>query len=133
MLKGNFSGGNSGGGVCGLTALLSSCYTAYRSVKDDIGVVDFPQHLLNTRLGMTSSVYHRDINQSINRVRDVGGNCAKHLTVESYTIIMLLTVICLERGADLHMAQLMPLPLTVSCFRCISHSFFHYRLKTFLF
>jgi len=25
-------------------------------------------------------------------------------------------VICLERGADLHMAQLIPLPLTVSCF-----------------
>ena len=25
-------------------------------------------------------------------------------------------VICLERGADLHTAQLMPLPLTVSCF-----------------
>ena len=24
-------------------------------------------------------------------------------------------VICLERGADLHMAHLMPLPLTVSC------------------
>jgi len=24
-------------------------------------------------------------------------------------------VICLERGADLHMAQLIPLPLTVSC------------------
>ena len=24
-------------------------------------------------------------------------------------------VICLERGADLHMAQLMPLPPTVSC------------------
>jgi len=24
--------------------------------------------------------------------------------------------ICLELGADLHMAQLMPLPLTVSCF-----------------
>jgi len=24
--------------------------------------------------------------------------------------------ICLERGADLHMAQLMPLPLTISCF-----------------
>jgi len=24
-------------------------------------------------------------------------------------------VICLERGADLHMAQLMPLPITVSC------------------
>jgi len=25
-------------------------------------------------------------------------------------------VICLERGADLHMAQLMPLPLTAACF-----------------
>jgi len=25
-------------------------------------------------------------------------------------------LICLERGADLHVAQLMPLPLTVSCF-----------------
>ena len=24
-------------------------------------------------------------------------------------------VICLERGADLHMAQLMPMPLTISC------------------
>jgi len=24
-------------------------------------------------------------------------------------------VVCLERGADLHMAQLMPLPLTISC------------------
>ena len=28
-------------------------------------------------------------------------------------------VICLEQGADLHMAQLMPLPLTVSCFSTI--------------
>jgi len=25
-------------------------------------------------------------------------------------------VICLERGADLHIAQMMPLPLTVCCF-----------------
>ena len=25
-------------------------------------------------------------------------------------------VICLERGANLHMAQLLPLPLAVSCF-----------------
>jgi len=25
-------------------------------------------------------------------------------------------VVCLEQGADLHMAQLMPLTLTVSCF-----------------
>jgi len=32
-------------------------------------------------------------------------------------------VICLEYGADLHMAQLMPLPLTVSCFSKIQIGF----------
>ena len=32
-------------------------------------------------------------------------------------------VICLELGADLHMAQLMPLPLTLSCFSKIQISF----------
>ena len=32
-------------------------------------------------------------------------------------------VICLERDADLHMAQLMPLPLTVSCFSKIEIGF----------
>ena len=32
-------------------------------------------------------------------------------------------VICLERGADLHVAQLMPLPLTVSCFSKIQIGF----------
>ena len=32
-------------------------------------------------------------------------------------------VICLQRGADLHMAQLMPLLLTVSCFSKIQIGF----------
>ena len=32
-------------------------------------------------------------------------------------------VICLELGADLHMAQLMPLPLIVSCFSKIQIGF----------
>jgi len=32
-------------------------------------------------------------------------------------------VICLERVADLHMAKLMPLPLTVSCFSKIQIGF----------
>jgi len=32
-------------------------------------------------------------------------------------------VVCLEQGADLHMAQLMPLPLTVSCFSKIQTGF----------
>ena len=38
-------------------------------------------------------------------------------------------VVCLERGADLHIAQMMPLPLTVSCFNKIQIGFtFWYRL-----
>jgi len=38
-------------------------------------------------------------------------------------------VICLERGADLHMAQLMPLPLSVTCFSKIHIGLpFWYRL-----
>jgi len=32
-------------------------------------------------------------------------------------------VICLERGANLHMAQMMPLPLTVTCFSKIQIGF----------
>jgi len=32
-------------------------------------------------------------------------------------------VVCLEQGADLHMAQLLPLPLTVSCFSKIQTGF----------
>ena len=32
-------------------------------------------------------------------------------------------VICLERGADLHITQQMPLPLTVSCFSKIQINF----------
>ena len=32
-------------------------------------------------------------------------------------------VICLEQGADLHMSQLLPLPLTVSCFSKIQIGF----------
>ena len=36
---------------------------------------------------------------------------------------VLAWLICLERGADLHMAQLMPLPLTVSCFSKIQIGF----------
>jgi len=32
-------------------------------------------------------------------------------------------VVCLERGADVHTVQLMPLPLTVSCFSKIQVGF----------
>jgi len=48
------------------------------------------------------------------RVRGVDGSCAKHLTVESYTVVMLLTFILI----------IISIP---------SPSLFHSRLKTFLF
>ena len=32
-------------------------------------------------------------------------------------------VVCLEQGADLHVVQLMPLPLTVSCFSKVQIGF----------
>jgi len=38
-------------------------------------------------------------------------------------VLMGGVVICLERDADLHMVQLMPLPLTVSCFSKIQIGF----------
>ena len=38
-------------------------------------------------------------------------------------LLLASVVICLERGADLHMAQLMPMPLTVSCFSKIQIGF----------
>ena len=52
--------------------------------------------------------------------------------LDAFSALMLLVgwqegstgmVICLERDADLHMAQLMPLPLTVSCFSKIQIGF----------
>jgi len=38
-------------------------------------------------------------------------------------VLAWLSVWTLERGADLHMAQLMPLPLTVSCYSKIQIGF----------
>jgi len=42
-------------------------------------------------------------------------------------------VICLERDADLHMAQLVPLPLAVSCFSKIQICFTFLVLASVLF
>ena len=57
--------------------------------------------------------------------------CSLHFCISvglwHFAVLVILSlsgvVICLERGADLHMAQLMPLPLTVSCFSKIQIGF----------
>jgi len=46
-----------------------------------------------------------------------------HLACKKTWVVGADVVICLERGADLHMAQLVPLPLTVSCFSKIQIGF----------
>ena len=51
------------------------------------------------------------------RVRGVGGSCAEHLTVESYTIIISLQSYLLSYYTDWY---------------SITHSLFHSRLKSFL-
>jgi len=51
------------------------------------------------------------------------GRQKKHPPVKNFEWWGTGMVICLERDADLHMAQLMPLPLTVSCFSKIQIGF----------
>ena len=46
-----------------------------------------------------------------------------HPACKKTRVVGASVVICLERGADLHMAQLMPLPRTVSCFSKIQIGF----------
>jgi len=41
-------------------------------------------------------------------------------------------VVCLERGADLHIAQVLPLPPTVSCFSQIQIGFTYYLVPAHL-
>jgi len=47
-----------------------------------------------------------------------------HPACKKLRVVWCGMVICLERDADLHMAQLVPLPLTVSCFSKIQIGFF---------
>jgi len=47
----------------------------------------------------------------------------KHVRYGSRNVASASELICLERGADLHMAQQMPLPLTVYCFSKIQIGF----------
>ena len=47
----------------------------------------------------------------------------EHLTSKKTELGGASVVICLERGADLYAAQLMPLPLTVSCFSKVQIAF----------
>ena len=49
--------------------------------------------------------------------------CRKGIWPVKNWVVGVGVVICLELGADLHMAQLMPLPLTVSCFSKIQIGF----------
>jgi len=45
----------------------------------------------------------------------LGGQQKGHLAFKKTEWWGVRVVVCLRRGADLHMAKLIPLPLTVSC------------------
>jgi len=47
-----------------------------------------------------------------------------HPAGKKYRLVGCWRGFCLERGADLHMAQLMPLPLSASCFSKIQLGFY---------
>jgi len=51
------------------------------------------------------------------------GQQEEHLACKKTEWWGAVMVICLERGTDLHMAQWIPLPLTVSCFSKIQIGF----------
>ena len=69
-------------------------------------------------------LYHNNNNNTNNNTLTllVGWQEA-HLACKKLSLWGAGVVICLERGAVLHMAQLMPLPLTVSCFSEIQIGF----------
>ena len=77
--------------------------------------------LLTHRLseGMASSYYsQRCTGNSVAFAQITYARCFFIFQVASTAVVWWGAgmVICLERDADLHMAQLMPLPLTISCF-----------------
>jgi len=53
----------------------------------------------------------------------ISNSTRKLLWSEITKVLIAGVAICLERGANLHTAQLMPLPLTVSCFSKIQIGF----------
>jgi len=68
-----------------------------------------------------SAVYHVE-KANYDAALDIFDNQVSLLHCVAFSALTLL-VICLEQDADLHMAQLLPLPLTVSCFSKIQIGF----------
>ena len=72
------------------------------------------------RFGNVSAVYLADCLQCFDAVGWAAGRASGLLKTEWWDAGV---VICLQRGADLHTAQLIPLPLSVSCFSKIQIGF----------
>jgi len=71
------------------------------------------------------SFLNKNNSQNINLFNILAKSAAVFLFVfaKKRTNCYLLSQLCLERGADLHVAQVMPLSLTVSCFSKIQIGF----------
>jgi len=67
--------------------------------------------------------FHRILHVAFSALTLLVGRQEGHLACKNFEWWSAGMVVYLERGADLHMAQLMPLPLTVSCFNKIQIGF----------
>jgi len=72
---------------------------------------------------LTNSSFHKYIKQFVYVIKLLVGRQEGHLAGKKTEGWGAGMVICLDQGAELHMAQLMPLPLTVSCFSKIQIGF----------
>ena len=72
---------------------------------------------------LASDIYSTELNLAFSALTLLVGRQEGHPACKKIEWWGAGVVICLELGADLHMAQLMPLPLTVSCFSKIQIGF----------
>ena len=91
------------------------CVSALTAEFRDLYIVEcYTNHIITPVIIHTAGLAFGGTGLCSYRVRGVDGSCAKHLTVESYTVVMLLTFILIIMS--------IPSPLTL-----------HSRLKTLLF
>jgi len=116
-------GGMQGWVVCVSVCQVMSVVCQYLPLKEDLDehvtVYRCISHLYHSHLPHVSNY----INVQNNYCLQCFGRQEGHPACKKTEWWGADVVICLERGADLHMAQLMPLPLTVSCFSKIQIGF----------
>jgi len=114
-----------------LFKLVSDLYRVVPDILGSIGKIKNPWPNVDAHSGVLLQVClcSRLFARAFSALTLLVGRQEGHLACKKLERWGVGMFICLERGADLHMAQLIPLPLTVSCFSKIQIGFtFWYRL-----